>query len=180
MKNNLLRIHFISLAIVIINYLSIGFSNIHLRADVFYGIKIIMAITGIILFFIHLKPFKKINIYFSIYSILLLSLLIGIIFRGFLLVIILTIVLFPFMPGTKKMEENGIVIYTPFKGFLSPCCYYEVKERKLILFEKDCGDFKDGQIDENSFKIIQTDHSIEISYELNTGKSEMKTITFMK
>ena len=41
----------------------------------------------------------------------------------------------------KEFEQDGIVVSTPYEGFMSPCCTYQVKERKWLLFEKRYKEF---------------------------------------
>lgn len=158
----LIRIHFVALAVAIINSIFDNFTVYSLEGNIELIIEIFIAITGLILFFFHLKPFKKLNYYFSIYALTSFFLILGLIVRGFFWGLVLSIFLFPIIPDDKYFEENEIIIIRPYQGMLSMCCTYQVKERQAIFFEKDIGmlnlespiDFETVDIDKSETEII--------------------------
>jgi hypothetical protein len=171
------RIHFIALTIAILNSLFKNFTTYSLEGKIEFGIEILTVISGLTLFVFYLKPFKKINYYLSIYAIIAIFLIIGLIFRGIFWGLVLTVVLFPIIPDDKEFEENGIIISTPFQGFMARCCSYEIKERQLLIFEKNYGIWElegEGPIDFETVKINSTDSEIEITYSTDFDKGVIK------
>jgi hypothetical protein len=144
-----------------------------LEGNIEFGIEILTAISGLTLFFFYLKPFKRINFYFSIYATVGFFLVVGLIFRGLFWGIVLSVLLFPIIPDDKEFEENGIIISTPFQGFMSSCCSYQIKERQLLIFAKDYGIWElegEGPIDFETVKVNSKDNEIEITYSTDFDK----------
>lgn len=177
LRKILIRIHFIVLTIAIMNSVFKNFTTYCLEGNIEFGIETLTAISGLTLFFLYLKPFKKINFYFSIYATIAFFLVIGLIFRGLFLGLVLSVLLFPLIPADKEFEENGIIISTPFKGFMARCCSYQIKERQLLIFEKDYGLLElegEGPIDFKTVKINSNDTEIEIIYSTDFDKGVIK------
>lgn len=177
LRKILKRIHFVALTIAILNSLFKNFTTYSLEGNVEFGIEILTVISGLILFFFYLKPFKKINLYFSIYPTISSLLILGLIFRGIFWAFVLSVVLFPLIPNDKAFEENGITISTPFQGFMAPCCSYQIKERQLLIFEKDYGKWNlegEGPVDFETVKINSNDNEIEITYSTDFDKGVIK------
>lgn len=165
LRKILIRIHFIALTIAVLNSLFKNFTTYSLEGNIEFGIEILTAISGLTLFFFYLKPFKKINYYFSISATVSFFLIFGLIFRVFILGFVLSILLFPMIPDDKKFEENGIIIATPFQGFITACCSYQIKERQLLIFEKDYGRIiTEGPISFETVRIHSTETEIELTY----------------
>lgn len=149
------------------NSLSKNFTPYSLEGNLEFVIKLLVILSGITLFFYHLKPFKKINTYFSIYILAGIFFIIGLLFRGIPGAIIISIIIFPIIPNNKKYENNGIIISAPFQGFMAPCLTYQIKERKFLIFEKNYGVFEldeGGPIDFESICIEQSESGIEVTY----------------
>ena len=167
LRKILIRIHIVALTIVILNSLFKNFTTYSLEGSIEFGIWLLLAITGLTLFFFYLKPFKRINFYFSFYALITTLSIIALVFRSFFLGFILLIILYPAIPDQKKYEKDGIIITVPFQGFMSRCCLYEIKERQLLIFEKDYGRWEldgEGPIDFETVKINSNDSEIEIIY----------------
>jgi len=178
LRKVLIRVHFIMLATAILNSLLKVFSTYSLESNLELILKLAAVISGLTLFFFYLKPFKMINLYFSIYAFMTLFLTIGIIFRGVFWGVALSIILYPIIPDQKKYEKNDIIISIPFKGFISSCCSYQIKERQLLLFEKNYGVFEsEGPIDFNTLKMEKTKNEVELSY---STEFEIKKIQINK
>ncbi|MBD8491001.1 hypothetical protein IFO69_19770 [Echinicola sp. CAU 1574] len=148
-----------------------------LGGNIAFGIKVLAVISGLILFFFYLKPFKKITLYFSIYPLIGVLSMLGLIFRGIVWALVLSVVLFPLIPDEKEFEENEIIISTPFQGFMAPCCPYEIKERQLLILEKNYGKWElegEGPIDFETVEISSNDNEIEITYSTNFDEGVIK------
>ena len=101
----------------------------------------------------------------------------GLIFRGIFWALLFSATLLLLDPGDKEIEENGIIISTPFQGFMEPCCSYQIKERLLLIFEKDYGKWElkeEGPIDFEMVKIKSNDNEIEITYSTDFDKGVIK------
>ena len=137
----LFLVHWLLLGLLLINALSWKVFDFSFAQEVTLIGKVLLMLSGLILFMLYLKPFKKVNWYFSIYPISLGLALYALLIRGILGAIILSIFLAPFHPAMKEFEQDGIVVSTPYEGFMSPCCTYQVKERKWLFFEKRYKEF---------------------------------------
>ncbi|MGM0579988.1 MAG: hypothetical protein ACQETL_04875 [Bacteroidota bacterium] len=112
-----------------------------------------------------MKPFRRISIYFSIYAILSFFLLVGLVFRGILGAIIISIILFPIIPKDRKYENNDFIISTPFQGFLAPCCTYQLDEKIFFIFENNYGTFDtEGPINFETINIELKEQGIELTF----------------
>lgn len=174
-KKILLSIHIIALVAAVLNSLIKGLTVYSLEGNVEFGLEIAAAISGLILFFFYVKPFRKITLYFSIYATAAFFLLAGFIFRG----LVFSILLFPLIPDDKKWEENGIIISIPFRGFMAVCCSYRVTERRLLIFEKDYGLLElegEGWVDFETLRIESTETDIDITFSTDSGKQVVRKI----
>ena len=163
----LTKVHFTVLSVAILNSISKNFTPISLADEIAFGVNLLTVISGLFLFFFYFKPFKKINFYFAVYALSAIFVITGLIFRGIFGALILSIILYPIIPNEKEFEFEGVTISTPFQGFISPCCAYQVKERKYLIFEKDYGVFKldgEGPINFESVKINLSNTDIKITY----------------
>ena len=121
-------------------------------------------VSGIILFFWNFKPFKKRAIYFGFYFVTPFLTLIFWLFGGIFFAILTSTVLYPIYPNEIKAENEKIVIYTKYQGFMGACCPYEVTENKYWLLEK-----KKTEI--NLHEVIDFKNA---SIKSTNGKSELK------
>lgn len=176
LRKILMRIHFGALTMAIMNTLFKNFTTYSLEGDIELSIELLTAISGLTLFFFYLKPFKKINFYFSIYAVITLLSIVTLIFKILFLGFILMIILYPIFPDEKEYEKDGIIISVPFGGFMSRCCPYEIKERKLLIFEKSYGiiESEGGPIDFETISIESTKDQIELIYSTDFDKEMIK------
>ncbi len=167
LRKIILRIYFVLLALAILNAIIKNITNYSLQETLAFGIKLLVVISGLRLFFFYLKPFKQINIYFSIYAIAGILLGLDLIFHGMVGALLIYLILFPIIPNEKVYDNNGFTISSPFQEFMASCCSYQLKERKFLLFEKDYGVFESqsgGPINAESIRIKQSNSEIEITY----------------
>jgi membrane-associated HD superfamily phosphohydrolase len=173
----LIKVHFIAFTIAIFNGLAKGLMTYSLESNVELAIEMATVLTGFILFFFYLRPFKKINCYFSIYPVVASLVIITIIYRSLFWGLVLSVILFPIVPNQKEYDHDGIRISVPFRGFISSCCFYQVKERKLFFFEKDYGVFEsEGPINFKEVNVEQTENELLLSYP--TDENKIKRIVF--
>lgn len=172
LRKLLMKIHFSALALAILNYFIKEISYYSFEGNIEFGIIILTLISGLVLFFFYSK---KINLYFSIYALISIFFVAGILLRGFLGIVILSILLYPVDMDDKHYEKNGLIISTPFDGFLGSCCKYELKERKFLVFEKKYGTFEtNGSINFETLKIIHGEREVQLNYTTDTEKDLIK------
>lgn len=129
-KQRLIKIHFYSIIFVTANFIMTLWFDIGIHRNIIFICKIVIYLTGLTLFFLNLRPFKKISIYFSIY--LLSPILIGIawladgIFGAILGSVFFAILYLP----DSKLKDDTYIIYENFQGFLGSCCTYDIIENK--------------------------------------------------
>jgi hypothetical protein len=142
MRKTLLKFHIISVSFLIVNFLCGITFDISINYRIALLVKILFYLSGIVLFFLNLKPFKKIVLYFLFYLIspflLLLSILIDGIFGG----ILISFFVFFISPPDVRFQDENIKIYKVHSGFLAGCCQYEITQNELLLLEKKIGEFK--------------------------------------
>ncbi|MGD1848991.1 MAG: hypothetical protein ACFB10_26665 [Salibacteraceae bacterium] len=161
----LLRLHFTALAIAVLNSISKYAIAYSLESRMEMGIQLLTALSGLALFFFYLKPFRRKLLYFSIYALTGFLFSIGLIFRGVFWGMVLSVLLFPVMPNTTRFEKDGIIISTPYRGFLAACCIYQVKERHLLIFERHYDVwYSQGPIDMALVNVRSDRNSIEVTY----------------
>ncbi|MFI2742731.1 hypothetical protein ACG2LH_08330 [Zhouia sp. PK063] len=140
----------------------------------------IVIISGLGLFFVFLKPFKKINWYFSVYAIWTVLIPTGFLIGGIFWGVTLSILLHPFWPDRLESKQGEISVYKDAKGFMSPCCQYKVTEQKLWILEKNIGEFyTEGQIDPDSIRIKNSTNLVEVKYSTDLIK-EIEKIEIKK
>lgn len=190
MKDSIIKIklekwHFYLLGLILINFGIRLITGYRLNQDLTFILKISLYLTGLILFFTAVRPFKKTAIYYSFYVIS--SILTGLFFLlgGIFFAILSSIVLYPIYPKQTKYQIESIKIYDRFQGFMARCCSYEVVEPKFYFFEKHLGYINiekpiDADKDEFSFE----NNTIIYKYELDnygptkTVKDTIEIINF--
>jgi hypothetical protein len=178
-KIKLEKWHFYLLGVVLINF-GIGlFTGYRLNQNLTFFLKIILYLTGLILFLTTLRPFKKIAVYYSLYAIS--GVLTGLffLFGGIFLAILSSLVLFPIVPKQTEYKTETIKIYDRFQGFMARCCSYEVVESKLYIFEKHLGYINiERPIDADKDEFIFKNNTIIYQYELdNDGQTTVRDTT---
>ena len=142
MRKTLLKFHIISVSFLILNFLCGITFDISLNYRIALLVKILFYLSGIVLFFLNLKPFKKIALYFLFYLIspilLFLSILIDGIFGG----ILISFFLFFISPPDVRFHDENIKIYKVNSGFFAGCCQYQITENEFVILEKKIGEFK--------------------------------------
>ncbi len=178
-KIGLKKWHFYLLGFVLINF-GIGLiTGYRLNQNVTFILKVILYLTGLILFLTTIKPFKKTAIYYSFYAISGVVTGLFFLFGGIFLAILSSLVLFPIVPKQTEYKTEKIKIYDRFQGFMARCCSYEVVEPKLYIFEKHLGYINierpiEAEKDEFSFK----NNTIIYKYELdNDGQTTVRDTT---
>jgi len=133
------KIHFLLLGVILLNMAGRSIFGWSLSHPIVLAIKAIVYLSGAILFFFYVLPFRKIALYFSFYVITPLSVFLLFIFHGIFLGLIASLFLAPVYPIETKYEKESVRAYERFQGFLGACCGYNVSERKFLLFEKTIG-----------------------------------------
>lgn len=163
--NRITQLHFYTLGCVLLNWAFKYITDWSLNTTLVFALKIIICVTGLVLFFINLKPFNKVTLYFSYYFISPIILGLFWLFGGIFLGILSSIVLAPIGPKELRYKKEAIVVYDSFKGLFGACCTYEVSERKFGLFEKSYGEIQlDGSISEANSTFTIVNNSIVHTY----------------
>ncbi|MEN2402132.1 hypothetical protein GKZ90_0020250 [Flavobacterium sp. MC2016-06] len=163
LKSTILKIHFGILFLVLLNFIIRINTRISLNSNLIFYLKILLYVTALILFFVYIKPFKKLSIYFSLYIISPFLIFISWLIDGIFGALLSSFFIFFFAPNDIRFENNKIIVTKPYQGFLGRCCHYEIIEKRAFLFEKKIGDIdfdeslyfkeKDIQIKGSTIKI---------------------------
>jgi hypothetical protein len=138
-KIKLEKWHFYLLGFVLINFGTGIITGYKLNQSLTFILKVILYLTGLILFIKTLRPFKKIAVYYSFYAISVVLTGLFFLFGGIFFAVLSSLVLFPIVPKQIEYKTETIKIYDRFQGFMAHCCSYEVVEPKLYIFEKHLG-----------------------------------------
>lgn len=143
-------IHFLLLSIVLANFFVRLTTGVSFNYQFVFVLKLIVYISGIVLFFLSLTQRKGIAFYFSFYAIT--PVVIGLLwlFHGIFLALISSMLLFPLHPVAPVHKSDNVIVYDKFQGFMGPCCRYELTQEKYVIFEKAVGD-------------MTTDHAIDFA-----------------
>jgi hypothetical protein len=180
MKNTIYKFHFFLLFFLIIHSLISKLSGFGFSQPIVFGLKIILCISGFVFFFLNLKQFKKINIYFSYYVITPIVTLLGYIFGGIFLVGILgSILLFPIITKEKVLEKNEVVVYHKFQGFLGACCHYDIYLNKFGVFEKHLVDIKFDDSEFNGNQVLVDKEFVKIKYKVYDSANDVEKDTLL-
>ena len=172
-KKLLTKNHFYLLGFALLNFASKEILEISLNYRFAYLITIIIYVSGILLFFWNIKPFKKILFYYSLYFITPLLSLLFWLFGGIFLAIITSLVLYPVYPTKRNLKQDQISIYTKYQGLIGACCLYEITEKKYLLFEKKISSFSmEGGIDLEKAQLINKAGGLELEIEQDNAKSD--------
>ena len=118
LKKVSLYTHIVSLILLLINFsIKIAF-ELNLAANLLFVFKILFYISAVVLFFLYVKPFKKISLYFSIYVFSPVIIGVSWLFDGIFGAILASIFLFFFMPNDVRFENNEILINQNLEVFL--------------------------------------------------------------
>jgi len=178
-RNIITKTHFYLLGFALLNFTLKSTLEISLNYRLTYSITLLIYASGIILFFWGFKPFKKIGVYFSFYFITpILSLLFWLL-GGIFFAISTSTVLYPIYPNKIKAENEKIVVYSKYQGFMGMCCPYELTEKKYWLLEKkkmEINLFDKIDFDKVSIKSTNEKTELKINYlEINPIKETIKT-----
>lgn len=151
----IIRIHFSLLLLLLFNFGLKELIGYGINNTLVIGLKIILYLTGIVLFFRSVRPFKKASIYYSYYLCTPTVLAMIYILNGIFLGLLSSILLAPMMPIQPDYNDGNIKVYSRFKGFLAGCCTYYATQDKLLVFEEFRGTiYTEGELNFDNAKII--------------------------
>ena len=173
------KCHFYLLGFVFLNFAIGQITGYSLNQNIIFILKVILYLTGLILFLMTIKPFKKKAIYYFFYTMPIVVIGLFILFQGIFLAMMSSVVLMPIIPKLTEYKTDKIKIYDRFQGFMAGCCSYEVVETKLYIFEKHLGYIKTEQTingDKDEFKL--ENNMIVHKYQLyNDGEKNVRDTT---
>lgn len=179
----LLISHCVLLSTVILNSLSRRLISFDLINEVEIVVQIVTVTSGLLLFFIYLKPFRKRNFYFMCYPTVLVFTTLAWISKSFILVLFLSIIFILLGHDDNKIKEDGIIISTQFQGIMAPCCHYQIKEKKMLIFEKQLSDLnlsEEGPFELKTIRIINNQKEITIKYRTSFDPEVQRIRTFKR
>ena len=154
------RIHFGSLAFVVLNFFLSEY--ISFNSTIVFIVKIVICITGALLFFYNYKPFKKRGVYYAVYVFSPVIVIIAGLADGIFGAMLASVLLFFIFPKDIVYNKDGLIIYEEFSGLMNVGPTYEINETKFLLFEKHIGKIKADELFdfENSSVIIKNDSAV--------------------
>ncbi len=164
-KKFLVKIHFLAFAFLISNFLSSLITPYSLINSLEVSLKIILIVSGIILFLLNISPLKQIVIYYAVYTVWVILIPIGYILGGTFWAIVVSLLLHPIWPDSLEVKKDGIAIYDNAQGFMNVCCPYKVTEQKFLFLENCLGEFELVEtIDPKTLQIMKTDKDVKLTF----------------
>lgn len=130
------RLHFFLLILLLFNFGLKEAAGYGINNNLVIGLKAILFLTGIALFFGGLRPFKIAPIYYSYYILTPVVLAVFYFVHGILLALLSSLLLAPVMPLLTDYNDGNIKVYSKFNGFLGRCCEYYITEERVFPFEE--------------------------------------------
>lgn len=177
--------HFYLLGVIVLNFVIGQITGYRLSQNLTFTLTVILYLTGLILFFTTIRPFKKFALYYSYYAISIV--LIGVFFLvgGIFFALLSSLLISPIFPEQTKYESEKLVFYERYQGIIARCCSYEVVEPKLYFFEKHLGYINmerpiNADKDEFSFsdKKLYYEFELESDSPMNTVKDTTVVLPF--
>lgn len=117
--------------------LDFGFDN-----RLMFLIRVLVYLTGVLLFFLTIKNRSAITLYSSLYLLSPIVVLLSWLADG-ILGALLGSLFFAFLaPPDTIVASDKYQIRSQYTGFLGGCCSYSLYENKLLIFEKKIGEFR--------------------------------------
>lgn len=110
-----------------------------LNSNLTVALKGVLYLTGIVLFFTCLRPFKKMAFYYLFYLMTPVILILFYFVHGIFFGLGSSLVLAPIMPFKADFDGDHIKVYSKFNGFLGPCCEYYVTKKSFYVLERFAG-----------------------------------------
>ncbi len=111
-----IRLHFLLLTLLLCNFGLNAIVGFGLNSSLIVVLKSVLYLTGVVLFFISLKPFKKIAIYYSFYIMTPVVLVAFYFIHGIFLGLLSSLLIAPMMPVKADYSKDDIKIYSKFNG----------------------------------------------------------------
>lgn len=141
-KSVLAWVHLCLLVFILLNFASQELLGYRVHTGVIFYLKVLLYVSGILLFLKTLRPFKPVAVYFSYYALAPVIFSLFLIFGGISMALISSIAIYPISPKPLAYNDNTLKIYQSFSGFMGGCCQYEVVQPKVFLIEKFLGSIR--------------------------------------
>lgn len=140
-QKQITQIHFATLLMLLLFFIVGSIVGYELKPILKNLLKSVLIVTGFILFFLNLFPFRKQSFYFSYYIISPFLAFLAWSMDGIFGAIIASLFFFWVIPNSKHFENDKYVVYSKLQGFMNVCCTYQVYE-KGIVFDKKVSEFQ--------------------------------------
>ncbi len=163
-----LQLHRIAWAILLFNLLFWISTKISFTPEIVFGVKMLICLSGALLFFFNIRPFRQVAQYYAIYLLVPLFIWLSWLIDGIMFAVVSAIPFMFVITDNLKIEKGEYAVYQKFTGFLTPCCVYEVIENKFFLFNKRIIniDGRDKSINFSNFKVISENNRKEIYFQV--------------
>ena len=161
-RSLLVKFHLITFIIVVGNYILHGTTNYSLSSNLALAIKILFYISGVILYFLHRKPFNEISLYFSLFVFGPLVTIVGWLTLYIGMFLTMAYIMF-FSPWEKVKQEDDYIIYKEPNKFMSLGNKYRITEGN-IFYEKTIADFKIDHENPISIHVKRNDPNLQVEY----------------
>lgn len=167
-KQKIIKIHFYLLGFIFLNFIIRLLIGLSLNSQLIFALKVILYLSGIVLFFLNVKPFRKARIYFSLYVISPFLIFFGWLADGIFGAILASIFLFFFQPPTDaEFKNDEITIYSQSQGLMGRCCSYDIIKQYFFIFERKVTEFNFEEADFSNAKLKTEKDTLYINFRYN-------------
>lgn len=135
-QKQITQIHFTTLLMLLLFFIVGSIVGFELKPILKNFLKSVLIVSGFILFFLNLFPFRKQTLYFSYFIISPFFAFLAWCMDGIFGAIVVSLFFFWVIPNSKHFENDKYVVYSKSQGFMNVCCTYQVYEKGLIFDEK--------------------------------------------
>lgn len=169
LKQRLTKIHLYLIVFVLTNFIVTILFDIGIHCYLIFMLKVIIYLTGVTLFFMTIRPFKKLAMYFSVYILSPILILISWLMDGIFGAILGSIFLVMLYPPETKFKDGDYIFYEKFQGFLGTCCSYDITQNKFFILQKKVGEIRiteEHSFKESKFTVINNVGHLKLNMEV--------------
>ncbi|MEH0155930.1 hypothetical protein V6R21_17420 [Limibacter armeniacum] len=133
--------HITLIFFILFHFLFIWSFNFGVNSQLVYFTRIVIYLTGVLLFFLNVRRFRFSVVYYSLYLCYPLVVAVAWLIDGMMGLIVGAALIFYFVPTETVIEKGQYQIREDFNGVLDACCDYSVYEVGSLL-ETKVGEFQ--------------------------------------
>jgi len=172
LKQRFIKIHFYLLIFVLTNFILSQLFGIGIHGNIIFALKVIIFLTGLTSFFMTIRPFKKLSLYFSLYLLSPVIIFLSWLADGIFGALLGSIFLAMFYPPDIKLRDGEYIFQEKFQGFLGSCCTYDVLQNRFLVLQKKVGEIRiteEHSLKNSKFKVVNKTGYLKVDLAVYNG-----------